>query len=188
MVRMQDVEPTSYAAKAGIKPGMIVLDIAETQVATPSQFIAAFRTAKAAGETEVAMTIANEAGVQQPWELPVADAAQTGAMLGLTLALANRTVKFPHSAWEHTMAVITQVDPESEAMQQGLKPGMVVLGVGSTEVRTPLDFVAAVEELNKTGAPTAWLDVYDEAGVAMPTVALALPQDAAARRVSRSRP
>jgi len=48
--------------------------------------------------------------------------------------------------------------------------------------------VAAVEELNKTGAPTAWLDVYDEAGVAMPTVALALPQDAAARRVSRSRP
>ncbi len=29
------------------------------------------------------------------------------------------------------MAVITQVDPESEAMQQGLKPGMVVLGVGS---------------------------------------------------------
>ena len=86
------------------------------------------------------------------------------------------------------MAVITKVDPESEAMQQGLKPGMVILGVGSKEVRTPLDFVAAVEELKKKGAPTAWLDVYDEAGVAMPTVALALPQDTAARRVSRSRP
>src|SRR4029078_5884001 len=99
---------------------MISLEIAETQVATPSQFIAAFRTAKAAGETEVAMTIANEAGVQQPGELPVADAAQTGGIVGLTLTRANRSVKFPHSAWEHTMAVITQVDPESEAMQQGL--------------------------------------------------------------------
>ena len=31
--------------------------------------------------------------------------------------------------------------------EQGLKPGMVVLGVGSTEVRTPIDFVEAVEEL-----------------------------------------
>jgi C1A family cysteine protease len=188
MVRIQDVDPASYAAMAGIKPGMTVLDIAETQVATPSQFIAAFRTAKSAGETEVAMTIANEAGVQQPWKLPVADAAQTGGTLGLTLALANRTDNFPHSAWEHTMAVITKVDPDSEAMKQGLKPGMVVLGVGSTEVRTPLDFVAAIKELKKTAAPTAWLDVYDEAGVAMPTVALALPQDTAARRVSRSRP
>ena len=48
---------------------------------------------------------------------------------------------------------------------------MVVLGVGSTEVRTPIDFVEAVEDLKKTGAPTAWLDVYDEAGVGMPTVA-----------------
>jgi S1-C subfamily serine protease len=86
------------------------------------------------------------------------------------------------------MAVITKVDPDSEAMKQGLKPGMVVLGVGSTEVRTPLDFVAAIEELKKTAAPTAWLDVYDEAGAAIAEAALALPQDAAARRVSRSRP
>ena len=188
MVRIKDVDPTSYAAMAGIKPGMIVLDIAETPVATPSQFIAAFRTAKAGGETEVAMTIADESGVQEPWKLPVVDAAQTGGMLGLTLAVANRTEKFPHSAWEHTMAVITKVDPDSGAMQQGLKPGMVVLGVGSKEVRTPVDFVAAVEDLKKKGVPTVWLDVYDEAGVAMPTVALALPQDTAARRVSRSRP
>jgi len=73
-------------------------------------------------------------------------------------------------------------------MQQGLKLGMAILGVGSKEVRTPLDFVAAVEDLKKKGAPTAWLDVYDESGAAMPTVALALPQDAAARRVSRGRP
>lgn len=86
------------------------------------------------------------------------------------------------------MAVITKVDPNSGAMQQGLKPGMVVLGVGSKEARTPVDFVATVEDLKKKGVPTVWLDVYDEAGVAMPTVALALPQDTAARRVSRSRP
>ena len=122
--------------------------------------------------------------MQEPWKLPVSDAAQTGGMLGLTLALANRTEKFPHSAWQHTMAVITQVDPESEAMQEGLKPGMAILGLGSTEVRTPLDFVAAVEDLKKKGAPTAWLDVDDASGISMPTLALALPQDAAARRVS----
>lgn len=73
-------------------------------------------------------------------------------------------------------------------MQQGLKPGMAILGVGAKEIRTPLDFVAAVDELKKKGVQSAWLDVYDETGVALPTVALALPEDTAARKVNRRRP
>ena len=73
-------------------------------------------------------------------------------------------------------------------MTQGVKPGMAILGVGSKQVRTPADFATAIQDLTKRGARTALLDVYDEAGVALPTVALTLPGSAAARKVSSGRP
>jgi S1-C subfamily serine protease len=138
MVRIKEVDPRSYAALAGIEPGMVVLDVAYSQVATPSQFISAFRSAKASGETEVSMTIANEFGVKEPWKLPLSEAVNEASALGLTLQLAARSEKFPYAEWERTMAVIASVDPDSDAMNQGLQPGTVVLGVEHGRFVLPL--------------------------------------------------
>ena len=186
MVRIEEVDPRSYAAMAGIRPGMVVLSVAFSSVATPSQFISAFRGVKASGETKVSLKIPNENGVEEYWDLPVSEAAQETSILGLTLELAPRTEKFPLAEWKHTMAVITKVDPDSDAMKQGMKPGMIVTGVGHRDVLTPADFVAAIDELKSRGATLAWVDVYDESGASLPTVALAL-SGAAAAKVSGNR-
>ena len=43
-------------------------------------------------------------------------------------------------------AVITKVDPDSDAADKGLQPGDVVMRVGSRIVRTPTDFQTGVAE------------------------------------------
>ncbi len=48
-------------------------------------------------------------------------------------------------------AVITKVDPDSDAADKGLQPGDVVLRVGSRVVRTPADFQTGVAEAKKGG-------------------------------------
>src|SRR5262249_38941566 len=49
-------------------------------------------------------------------------------------------------------AVITKVDPDSEAAGKGLQPGDVVLRIGNKAVHTPADFQAGVAEAKKGAA------------------------------------
>jgi serine protease Do len=61
-------------------------------------------------------------------------------------------------------AVITKVDPDSDAADKGLQPGDVVLRVGNRVVRTPTDFQAGVAEAKKIGRSSVLLLVAHSQG------------------------
>ncbi len=61
-------------------------------------------------------------------------------------------------------AVITKVDPDSDAADKGLQPGDVVLRIGSRAVKTPADFQAGVAEAKKGGRSSVLLLVQRSQG------------------------
>ena len=61
-------------------------------------------------------------------------------------------------------AVITKVDPDSDAAEKGLQPGDVVLRVGNKIVRTPTDFKSGVAEAKKGGRSSVLLLVAHSQG------------------------
>ena len=54
-------------------------------------------------------------------------------------------------------AVITKVDPDSDAAEKGLQPGDVVLRIGNRAVKTPADFQAGVADAKKGGRSSVLL-------------------------------
>ena len=61
-------------------------------------------------------------------------------------------------------AVITKVDPDSDAADKGLQPGDVVLKIGSRAVRNPADFQTGVAEAKKGGRTSVLLLVAAQPG------------------------
>ena len=60
-------------------------------------------------------------------------------------------------------AVITKVDPDSDAADKGLQPGDVVLRVGNRIVRSPADFQVGVAEAKKGGRNNVLLGAHSQA-------------------------
>ena len=61
-------------------------------------------------------------------------------------------------------AVVTKVDPDSDAADKGMQPGDVVMRVGNRIVRNPADFQAGVAEAKKGGRSSVLLLVAHNQG------------------------
>ena len=61
-------------------------------------------------------------------------------------------------------AVVSSVDPNSEAADKGFRPGDVIVGIGNRNVRTPEDIEQGVADAKKTGRETVLLLVAGDQG------------------------
>jgi serine protease Do len=61
-------------------------------------------------------------------------------------------------------AVVSSVDPNSEAAEKGFRPGDVIVGIGNRNVRTPEDIEQGVADAKKAGRETVLLLVTSDQG------------------------
>jgi serine protease Do len=174
-----EVVPNGPAAKAGFEQGDIVTAINGQEV-EDSRDLTRKVALVAAGQSAVLtvnrqgkplqlrVTIGNRpddkvaAAQPAPQGGPVPSAASA---MGLGLAPltpeARRTYNLAETV---TGAVITKVDPDSDAADKGLSPGDVVLRIGNRVVKTPQDVQAGVSEAQKGGRKSVLLLVARSSG------------------------
>jgi serine protease Do len=63
-----------------------------------------------------------------------------------------------------TGAVVTAVEPNSEAELEGIVPGTVITAVGNTPVATPADILAQVDQLRSQGRDAVPLKLFGSQG------------------------
>ncbi|WP_298215535.1 Do family serine endopeptidase [Acidocella sp.] len=161
------IAPNSPAAKAGLKPGDVIIAVNGQTVRDPGDLAADIANIDPNGKAEIKYLRGGQqrSVTAQVVEMPAnPDASfqqgsgsqqagpQQGA-LGLTLAPLTpdlrRQLNLPDDA---SGAVIVGVRPNSLADQAGLQPGDLLVGVGGTDVSSPDDAIAAINAARKAGA------------------------------------
>ena len=167
----------SPAAKAGVKAGDVVVSIdggaikdsrelaqkVGTMSPGSSVKLGLIRDGK---EQTVSVTLAqmpNQQQAQAGSETP--DQSQSTPHLGLSLAPARTTGAGSQGV------VVTAVDPDGPAAEQGIKTGDVITNVGGTTVSSPSDVQKQLAQLQKAGKHSVLMRVKSEQGthyVALP--------------------
>jgi serine protease Do len=94
----------------------------------------------------------------------IGPSSANAAGLGLSSLTPEAKKNFNIAESVVTGAVVTKVDPDSDAADKGMQPGDVVLRVGSRIVRSPADFQAGVAEAKKVGRSSVLLLVAHNQG------------------------
>ncbi|MCS7238543.1 MAG: DegQ family serine endoprotease [Thermoguttaceae bacterium] len=156
-----DVTPDQPAAKAGIKPGDIIVEYNGTPVESVTQLRNAVAMTRPG--TKVNIVVVREGrrvelrGVeigQFPEDLPVRGVPREEAVQDLGLSVQTLT---PSAAQELGLpedekgVVVTGVEPGSLAAMAGIRPGDVIQAVGDRPVTNVSEFRAAIKDLGGTG-------------------------------------
>jgi len=173
------VVPGGPAAKAGFEQGDIVTaidgqpvddftDLTRKVASVPTGQSATFSVMRAGKP----VTLKAQIGVRPDEKLASNDgndnnfapASANAAGLGLSSLTPETKRAFNVGDSVSSGAVITKVDPDSDAADKGLQPGDVVLRIGSRPVKTPADFQAGVAEAKKGGRSSVLLLVRRSQG------------------------
>ena len=174
-----DVVAGGPAAKAGLQQGDIVTaingqavddnrDLTRKVAAVPAGDQATFSINRSGKPLQIKATIGVRPDEKVASNVPAGGgpAAASANAAGLALSSltpeSRRTYNVAESV--NSGAVITKVDPDSDAADKGLQPGDVVLKVGSRLVRTPADFQSGVAEAKKGGRSSVLLLVQRSQG------------------------
>jgi serine protease Do len=151
-VLVADVSSGSPAAKAGLKRGDVIVSVHGTPVQDPGQLRNIV--AMTAPGTKTTLGILRENRKQEIsvtlGELPRQAAAQTGEgappAAGLGFSVQNLTADLARQLGYDTAeaVVVTQVDPNSEAYQAGLRRGMLIRQVNRQDVHNTEEFRRAL--------------------------------------------
>jgi serine protease Do len=148
------VNPDGSAAKAGLRPGDVVRSINGTAISGPRDLAVAIADLKPGDDAR--MTILREGATRDVTvrisEMPKdrtasldPDAQPGRAQLGVALAALSPELRAQlELADDVTGAVIRQVRPGSPAHSVGLRPGDVIVGVGTRQVDSPATAAAAI--------------------------------------------
>ncbi|HEY0265260.1 MAG TPA: Do family serine endopeptidase [Rhizomicrobium sp.] len=168
-----NVVPGGPAQKAGFEQGDVVTaidgqavedsqDLVRKVASVPANQVADFSVSRGGKPMQFKVTIGT-----RPDEARLASNAPSGAGPGAAsanaagLALSPLTPEskktFNLADTVSSGAVITKVDPDSDAADKGLQPGDVVLKIGSRTVHTPADFQSGVAEAKKGGRSSVLL-------------------------------
>jgi serine protease Do len=175
-----ELVPGGPAAKAGFEQGDIVTaidgqavddatDLTTKVAAVPAGQAATFNVSRQGKPMQVKVTIGNRPDERVASNAPAKDgmlAPSSANAAGLGLSSLTPEAKKTFNIAETVMngAVITKVDPDSDAADKGLQPGDVVLRVGNRTVRTPVDFQNGVAEAKKGGRTSVLLLVAHSQG------------------------
>jgi serine protease Do len=169
-----EVVPTGPAAKAGFEQGDIVTaidgqsvddatDLTRRVANVPTGQVATFNVSRQGKPMQLKVTIGTRPDQQQvASNAPdrngmMSPSAANAAGLGLSSLTPETKKNFNIAETVVTGAVITKVDPDSDAADKGLQPGDVVLRVGNRMVRSPADFQSGVAEAKKGGKTSVLL-------------------------------
>ncbi len=168
------------ASKAGFEQGDIVTAIDGQAVddatslttkvaAVPVGQTATFSVSRQGKPMQVKVTIGTRPDERVASNAPAKDgmlAPSSANAAGLGLSSLTPESKRNFNIAENVVvgAVITKVDPDSDAADKGLQPGDVVLRVGNRIVRTPADFQTGVAEAKKGGRSSVLLLVAHSQG------------------------
>src|SRR3954470_1133142 len=176
-----EVVPTGPAAKAGFEQGDIVTaidgqyvydapDLTRRVANVPTGQVATFNVSRQGKPMQLKVTIGTRPDQQQvASNAPVRNgmmspSAANAAGLGLSSLTPETKKNFNIAETVMAGAVITKVDPDSDAADKGLQPGDVVLRVGNRIVRSPADFQTSVAEAKKGGKTSVLLLVARSQG------------------------
>jgi len=182
------VEPNSPAARAGLRPGDVVVGVQGREIGTPRELAiavaelepesrATFALLRDGERTEQAVTIGLREQPQQQAEAQSGgeSEAERPGTLGLRLAPAQRALpnsKAPSQEGGQGVRV-AGVDPGSVAATRGVRPGDIILRAGGREVRSPRDVMEAVAAARREGRPAIALQLSRDSGNAFVALPLA---------------
>jgi serine protease Do len=175
-----EVVASGPAAKAGFEQGDIVTaingvavddatDLTRKVASVPAGQVANFNISRQGKPLQIKVTIGTRPDAQQlasnaPPGGALAPSSANAAGLGLSSLTPESKKSFNISETVMAGAVITKVDPDSDAADKGLQPGDVVLRVGNRVVRNPADFQSGVAEAKKGGRNSVLLLVAHSQG------------------------
>jgi serine protease Do len=167
-----NVVPGGPAQKSGVEQGDVVTaidgqavddsrDLVRKVASVPAGQVATFSVSRQGKPIQIKVTIGtrpdeNKLALNTPQAGPVA-ASANAAGLALSPLTAEAKKNFNLADSVTGGAVITKVDPDSDAADKGLQPGDVVLKIGSRTVKTPADFQTGVAEAKKGGRSSVLL-------------------------------
>src|SRR6201996_927684 len=176
-----EIVPGGPASKAGFEQGDIITaidgqavddsyDLTRRVASVPAGNVANFTVSRQGKPLQLKATIAVRPDQQQlasnapDKDGTMAPASASVAGLGLSSLTPEAKRSFNIGDKVITGAVITKVDPDSDAADKGLQPGDVVLRIGNKAVRNPADFQAGVAEAKKGGRNSVLLLVAHSQG------------------------
>ncbi len=173
-----DVVSGGPAAKAGFQQGDVVTaidgvavddssDLTRKVAAVPAGRTAIFTVSRAGKALQIKANIGNRPDEKVAMNAPAAGAAGPSASsAGLGLSSLTPEAKRTFNVGDNVSSgvLITKVDPDSDAADKGLRPGDVVLKVGTKVVKDPADFQSGVAEAKKGGRSSVLLLVQRNQG------------------------
>ena len=176
-----EIVPGGPASRAGFEQGDIITsidgqavddatDLTRKVANVPAGQSANFTVSRQGKPMEIKVTIGTRPDqVQMASNEPgkngmIGPSSANAAGLGLSSLTPEAKKNFNIAESVVTGAVVTKVDPDSDAADKGMQPGDVVLRVGSRIVRSPADFQAGVAEAKKVGRSSVLLLVAHNQG------------------------
>jgi serine protease Do len=174
-----NVVPNGPAAKAGFEQGDVVTaidgqpvedsrDLTRKVAGVAAGHVTTFSVSRAGKPVMVKVTIGTRPDDKVASNAPQKDgnapASASAAGLGLSNLTPEAKKAFNIGDGVNSGAVITKVDPDSDAADKGLQPGDVVQKIGNRTVRTPADFQSGVTEAQKGGHKSVLLLVARASG------------------------
>jgi serine protease Do len=175
-----EVVPNGPAAKAGFEQGDIVTaidgqavedsrDLTQKVAMVQTGRTATFSLIRGGKPMELKVTVGTRPdaklasnGPQQGNGLAPSSANAAGLALSSLTPEAKRMYNLGDDV--SSGAVITRVDPDSDAAGKGLQPGDVVLKINNRAVKSPADFQTGVSEAQKVGRKSVLLLVARSQG------------------------
>ena len=138
---VRDVQPGSPAAGAGVRPGDVIVTLDGKDVPSPSGL--KNQTAGLAIGSTVPLDLVRD-GKRESLRVTIAEMPDRDAPVPSALGIGLREVPADESEGREGTLQIDRVLGGSPAARAGLRPGLRVLAVGQSPVRTKAEFDAAV--------------------------------------------